>query len=303
MTWSRIRQRASRALQWSRQSDHHRILSLGLFVGVLYLPTYLQTIFNGLMKGSSDWLLCFGLAYLALDRLWQNRRMLAQHQPQPDERFIGHGLILAGAVFFAVAVPSVSLQAFAWMLVLLGIGYSHWGSALFKTQPLPVTFLIASAYPDLSYLANQVWRTMTPHKFLEIVSAQLGSQALQLFGQPAIADAEYIRLPAGAVEVGPGCNGFEMSFAIAGFSLLLGVFLKQPWFKILGLMAVGVALALIFNVPRIMLLTIASVYWGKASFEFWHGPIGGQIFSTILLTAYYYIAMAMIHRSSRPSNG
>lgn len=37
------------------------------------------------------------------------------------------------------------------------------------------------------------------------------------------------------------------------------------------MMVVGAGLALVFNIPRIMLLTLASVYWGKERFNFWHG--------------------------------
>ena len=56
-------------------------------------------------------------------------------------------------------------------------------------------------------------------------------------------------------------------------------------------MTIGIVLALAFNVPRIVLMTLAVVYWGKDAFEFWYGAWGGQIFSAIVMTTYYQIIM------------
>lgn len=130
--------------------------------------------------------------------------------------------------------------------------------------------------------------------------AWLGGNALSMIGQPVSVQGPFLSLsstmnPEKAVEVASGCSGFDMAFPIAGFAFIMGMFFKQSWRKTFALMAIGVVLALAFNVPRIMLLAFAVVYWGKDSFEFWHGPIGGQIFSMIMLTAYYYIAMAIIN--------
>jgi hypothetical protein len=51
----------------------------------------------------------------------------------------------------------------------------------------------------------------------------------------------------------------------------------------------------------VMLLAIASVYWGKASFEFWHGPIGGQMFAMVLFTIFHYMVMYVVGRSGQKS--
>ncbi|HEY9880475.1 MAG TPA: archaeosortase/exosortase family protein, partial [Leptolyngbyaceae cyanobacterium] len=77
---------------------------------------------------------------------------------------------------------------------------------------------------------------------------------------------------------------------------IMGLFYKQRWYNTLAIMTMGIILALIFNIPRIMLLAIASVYWGKDAFKFWHGPWGGQIFASVLFTVFYYAVMALINR-------
>ena len=82
----------------------------------------------------------------------------------------------------------------------------------------------------------------------------------------------------------------------------MGLYFKQSWQRIIALTGIGILLALVANVPRIMLLAIAVVYWGKDAFEFWHDPIGGQLFATVLLTLYYYIAMTIIQSKPSPRN-
>ena len=82
-----------------------------------------------------------------------------------------------------------------------------------------------------------------------------------------------------------------MAVTIGGGGFLLGIFLKQRRSTILCWMTIGIVLALAFNVPRIVLMTLAVVYWGKDAFEFWHGAWGGQIFSAIVMTTYYQIIM------------
>jgi exosortase/archaeosortase family protein len=76
---------------------------------------------------------------------------------------------------------------------------------------------------------------------------------------------------------------------LIGVSFLLGRLMGMSWKKTIGLMLIGWGLAMLSNILRIMLMTIAVVYWGQKSFEFWHGPVGGQIFSGVLFTIYYYV--------------
>ena len=103
-------------------------------------------------------------------------------------------------------------------------------------------------------------------------------------------------MPGGAVEVSWGCNGFGMAFAIAITGLLLGLLYKRSLIETFTLVAAGILLALVSNIPRIMLVAIAAVYWGKYWFDFWHGSWGAQIFVSVLFTIYYYIAMSLLNR-------
>jgi exosortase/archaeosortase family protein len=56
----------------------------------------------------------------------------------------------------------------------------------------------------------------------------------------------------------------------------------------------GAVLAYVLNIPRIVLVTYAAVYWGPYWFNFWHHSWGAQIFVGAMFTVYYYIVMWMV---------
>ncbi|MDX2240855.1 MAG: cyanoexosortase C [Leptolyngbyaceae cyanobacterium bins.302] len=296
-------QRSRSLLKTACRTTHNRIVTCGVLVLLLFLPGWFSVVLESIFSADSSVLLNAGFTYLGLDILWKNRQQLMAEPAPEEERVLGYVLILGGAVCFPLCLASVSLQALVCVVVLLGIAICNWGIAIVQKHPLAIVLILISVYPDLGFLGNTLRRTLTG-KQLETLMAWLGGLALSAIGQPTSVDGPFLSLsttfdPKKAVEVASGCSGFDMAFPIAGFALIIGMFFKQSWKKTFALIVIGVLLALAFNVPRIMLLAFAVVYWGKASFEFWHGPIGGQIFSTIMLTTYYYIAMAIIHRKPK----
>ncbi|NJL49272.1 MAG: exosortase/archaeosortase family protein [Leptolyngbyaceae cyanobacterium SM2_5_2] len=128
--------------------------------------------------------------------------------------------------------------------------------------------------------------------------AWLGGVGLRLIGQAAEVNQTLISLPAGTVRVDWGCSGYDLACIAAVASLLMGLYFNQSFWNTVALIIVGIMLALVANIPRIMLMTMAAAYWGPESFEFWHGFWGGQIFLTILFTVHYYVVMALINKQS-----
>jgi exosortase len=297
--WLKIKQKLGQLLRQSVRTNHNRLITFGLVVIVLfYVPLWLSVMWESTAKGSSV-LLNLGFTYLGLQGLWKNRRQLAQLHANEEEQVLGYLLILGGALLVAFCQSSISLQALLAMVMVVGIVWSSWGARFFQHHLSSLIWLLFSLYPDWGFISYQIWMMVTPANILENSMAAVSAQALRIIGQPAQAQGQIVSLPAGSVLVGNGCSGFDMAFTIALASLLLGLLLKQSWISILKATLVGIALALLFNVPRIMMLTFASVYWGKESFEFWHGPIGGQIFSGILFTVYYYLVMWIVDRQPK----
>jgi exosortase len=294
---------------WQRamRDRHSQIVAIGLLFILAYLPTWLWVIGRGILEGLSDSIVNFGLIFLGLQTIHSQRHKLKELQPVGgDDRFLGYGLMLTGIItfiFFHSIAVSASFQALAVMLLLLGIAGATWGLGFFQCFPFSTLYLLISVYPCTSLIAIHICRFFTSDDMLEQVMAYFGSMGLNVIGYKAIAAAALVKLPEGSVLVAPGCSGFDMAYTLVGCSFLFGVFMRVSWQRILALVAMGWTIAMVFNVPRIMLLAIASVYWGKHSFEFWHGPIGGQIFSAVMFTVYYYVAMWLVEtRKTRSVN-
>jgi exosortase/archaeosortase family protein len=282
---------------------HGRFVLMGLAMGLVYLQAWLPGLVVRAAQGSAGLPLIGATVALGLSQLWTNRKAIAQLQASEADQVTGHLLILCSVLAFPFCRFAVWPQAILWLLILAGIAISSWGIQFFARYPLPTLLMIITAYPKPGIFARTVWQALTPYKFLEQIMAQAGAAALRAIGQPAVSEGSLLAIPpAGAVDVDWGCNGFNMAFTMAAAGLIMGLFYKQRWYATLAIMAVGTVLALIFNVPRIMLLAIASIHWGEESFNFWHGHWGGQIFSTVLFTVFYYAVMALINRTPKKRN-
>jgi exosortase/archaeosortase family protein len=287
------------------RNAHRRYISLACLVLCIYAVPFFTVQFHSLVGGASSIILNFGFMALAARQLRRNRQELQSLVARSDDRFLGYSLLLFSGVLliaFHISDSPISLQALAAMMMVIGIAMSTWGLQFFQRFWAVTGLVLISLYADLLFITIRVAQFFTSENLLEQIMATFGSWGLQLLGFKATAMAAYVQLPEGAVEVASGCSGFDMALATVGIGFLIGQFMDVSWKRIGLIMFAGWSLALIFNVPRIMLLAIASVYWGKESFEFWHGPIGGQIFSGILFTVYYYLVMWIIDRAPRASH-
>ena len=283
--------------QASIKTQHSRLVACGLLVGVLYFPIWFKDLVVKTLSGSASILMVLMIA-LGVFRLWQQRSQIVNLEATDDDQLLGHSLIGCGMVLSPLGFFSDWGQRLIFLLILIGVALSSWGVAFFRQYPLPIALIGLGLFPQPTAVAKTLWEVFTPPKFLERFMAWAGASGLNAIGQPAIVDGVYITLAGKSVEVYGGCSGFDMASILAVASFVLGLFLKQSPPKIALMVVIGVFLALLFNIPRIMLLTASQSYWGSSAFEFWHGPWGGQIFSTVLFTVYYYAAMGIAKRKS-----
>lgn len=285
-------------LQEGIRTIHNRIVLAGLFIGLCYFPVWLSGLLKQSLLSSASLNLIIIATLLGVYSLWQKRHHLSKLKASEEDRLIGHIFILSGVFLFPFCRFDIWSQALIWLLILIGIACSSWGLTFFSQNLFTVLMLSITVYPNLSSFARALWEILFPNQIWNSSIAWISTLALQAIGQPAVAHGSIITLPQGSVEVGWGCNGLSMVLTMSTAGLLMGWFLKQPWQRIGKLITLGALLALVFNIPRIMLLTFASVYWGKGTFDFLHGTWGGQLFSAVLFTVYYYAAMWFINRRS-----
>lgn len=293
----------SHIIDWCRyvsrnglRTNHGFLILCGSIILLIYGVTLLVFLGDITIHGSSSAFMNTCFLYLGLAGLWKQQETLKQERVYPDDRIIGYALLLTGTIGFFLLRSSFSLQALCAMLIVMGMLLSQFGLVMIRRHWRFIGFIIVGLYPNIINLATQTWKFATPHNLLELLMANLGSQGLRLLGYESIAQEQFIKLGPGAVEVAFGCNGFHMSFVLGMAGFIVGQFMQLSVRKTVLLIIGGVTLALSLNVPRVMMLAIASVYWGKQSFDFWHGSIGGQIFAGILFTIYYYLAMWIIDR-------
>lgn len=294
----KVRPKLVDAIRWSNRTNRNRVIAFGLLVCFCYLPTWLRLIGTDLAKGSSFPILNLGFLFFGIQALLQYRKSVGEFEISSEDQILATVAVFAGAGLFFASLDSSSFQALSCAIAIASILFLSFGWGLFTHYPLKLSLLFISLYPDLTYLLNQVRVTLTG-ELMERVAAYLGSLGLNLLGQSSSVEGILVFLGEGSVKVASGCSGFDMAAPIAGFALMLGLFFELKHSKTLLLVIVGVGLALLLNIPRIMVLANAAVYWGEDSFHFWHESWGAQVFSGILFTIYYYVAMPIIGESAK----
>ncbi|MGB2925559.1 MAG: cyanoexosortase C [Limnothrix sp.] len=290
---SKIQTSVSQLLRASNQSWHSRIVAIGAIAVSVFFPFWIYDIVSGTINGAAS-LLLIALAGFGFFQLWQRRSKLAQLEVSAEDVWLGHALIFAAILAVPFCFSTEWMQKVDFYIFLVGAATSSWGLGFFQKYPLPVFLIFAGFFPQPTAFAKIVWQTFTPQLALERFMAVAGALGLKAIGQSPTVNWDIIALPTGAVRVDWGCNGFDLATIAAVTSLLLGVFWKQPAWKVTLFVLMGIFFSLLANVPRIVLMTLASVYWGPESFEFWHGFWGGQIFLSILFTVHYYAMLALL---------
>ncbi|WP_416672225.1 cyanoexosortase C [Egbenema bharatensis] len=289
----KVKQLSTHLLRKRLKTPHDWIIASGFLVGFIYSPFWIYRILVQTFNGSvSSVMLAVGA--LGVYFIWQDRRQLAKLKASEEDRLLGHIIVISGIMLSPLCTFAEWSQRLIWIYILIGIAFSSWGFRFFKLHPISIFLIVMGLFPNLGIFAGTLWRIFTPYEILERFMAWAGSVGLRAIGQPAVVEGKVIALPGGAVEIDWGCSGFSMATIIAAVSVLLGLFYRQRLSKVAGLVIIGIILALLGNVPRIMLMAVAVAYWGDESFRFWHGFWGGQIFTSILITIYYYIAMAIV---------
>lgn len=273
------------------------LVYLGLVIGLCYFPIWLKFYLIQITTNSSGGFTlttCFVIT--GGMQLWRQRHCLELLQALEVDHWLGNSLIIVGIFLFPFCRFSLWSQSLVWLLILVGIAISHWGLSFLHQYPGIVFMVTFSVYPNPGHIAATLWQTLLPAQILESAMAWATTIALQCFGQTVVVSDSLIIFPYHNhnIEIGWGCNGFDMALAMIGAGLLLGLYLRLSFHKIVQLICIGTVLALVFNIPRLTLMSLAAIYWGDNVFDFLHGSWGGQIFVVAILLSYYDFVLRMM---------
>lgn len=283
----------AQVIHLSNQSGHSRLVAASFLTISMFVPFWVYDLLIGTIHGAASVLL-ISLSGFGFYQLWQRRSQLAELQASEEDRLLGHLILILAIAAAPFCFGSEWMQKLDLYGVFLGTAISSWGLSFFPSYPLATFLIFAGFFPQPTAMGKLLWTTFTPEQGLERLMAWTGGLGLQLIGQSPSVTRDIIALPTGSVKVDWGCNGFDLATIAAVTSLLLGIFWKQPLWKVTLFVLMGIGFSLVANIPRIMLMTLASVYWGHQWFEFWHGFWGGQIFLSLLFTVHYYAMLALL---------
>lgn len=113
---------------------------------------------------------------------------------------------------------------------------------------------------------------------VSLAAAKLATLLLWYLGFDVIRQGVIIYLPDGAIEVYTGCSGLNVMLLLLRLAviLLLGFSLPhgRQWLPI----AAAIVIALVVSSVRVAVMAV--VVSDASAFEYWHGPQGGELFST-----------------------
>lgn len=240
---------------------------------------------------SYGWFVPFFCAYLFWlrweDRPKRSRKWKGESRKLRSGETIAFGLILVSAVIllplrvFEIASadwrPLGWVHAFAVVTITLAIIYliGGWG------------WVRHFSFPILFFLTAVPWVTAIEAPIIEGLMrgiASISAETLALFGVPASAQGNLVRLPSGVVGVDEACSGVRSLQTSIMIGLLFGELKRLRAGQRVFLVAAGLAIALFANFVRVMfLVSLASSAHDISVVDKWHDSAGYGILLLVFL--------------------
>src|SRR5256885_632633 len=278
----------------SGQDASHRdaatsVLFLALALGALWFVCchHLSEDWRFNEQYSYGWFVPFFVAYLFWLR-WEDR-------PSPEVRgqkseirkwvavllMVGAAVILLPLRVFEVASsdyrPLGWLHAFAVVAITLWSIYMVGGGTWLRHFAIPVLFFL-TAVP---------WVTAIEAPIIEGLMrgvAAIAAETLALFGIPAEAEGNLLRLPFGLVGVNEACSGVRSLQTSIMIGLLFGELKRLSFGQRIFLVVAGVGIALFANFLRVLfLVSMASRAHDVSVVNKWHDLAGYGILVVVFI--------------------
>ncbi|RMG25981.1 MAG: exosortase/archaeosortase family protein [Armatimonadetes bacterium] len=198
--------------------------------------------------------------FMSLAVLYMRREKLKKAKKEPAA--IGIPILAVGLLLLLAGrlIDNLSIQAFAFILALIGATYYVFGKEVGKLALAPILFLIFMM-PALGWIIDA---TTNP---LQIVSTKIATKMLNIVGYETYInpiDPTFVDMNLYSFQVGGPCSGFKLSLALTAFTIFFIMISNLSWGKNLFLLAISIPLALFLNGLRIMMIGVIGEYGAAA---------------------------------------
>lgn len=232
-----------------------------------YWPNLVEMV--GIWESQPDYSHGYLVLPLALGLLWMRRDAYPVEGARPA---LVAGLLVVG---LSVTIRLLAAKFFygpvdTWSLLIwvAGTVLALWGWRVLWWA-LPSIFFLWFAMP-LPFRVETMLRQP-----LQRLATELSSMVLVAFGQPAIAEANVIRIGDNIFGVDEACSGLRIFLGIAAFAFVLALLWRTSWVKRILLLLSILPVAIIANVTRIVTTCLLHEYVGsEAAQKFSHDAAG-----------------------------
>ena len=207
------------------------------------------------------------LVYLQKDQLKQTRQ---------NSSLVGFFIIFFALFLHVLGTALYIFSISGFSIFFLGIGFTLFifGKEISRVIWFPLLFLIFM-FPLPEAVINAI---SFP---LKMFAAKAGVSIVSLWGLPVYGEGFNIYIPAGHLLVGNPCSGLRSLIAFLALGSIFAYYFPMVFYKKWILFLMSIPIALLSNVVRVVMLVLASYYYGleaAAADTFFHTGSGILVF-------------------------
>ncbi len=274
-------------IYWKIPVQRLQLILYGL-LAVLFVYAYAET-FSWLWYywiKEQNWQFLVFVAFLYM--LWDQQESIRQLHRNPSLLWgsallvLGCAILLAGQVSGTQSLRELSLIVSIFALVLLLFGPNYVWKLFW-----PLSYLIL-----MTSLPSHLFEELRAP--LKLISATVATDVLKSAGYVIYREGTFLYLPHTTLEVADSCSGLNQLVSSIALGIPIAYTLLRSWWKRVFIVFLAVALGIVMNWVRVVLIAIWNYESAK---EVVHGPYGIYelpfIFLIgILLTSFVAIAIS-----------
>jgi exosortase len=229
---------------------------------------------------------------LSLWLLARDRERLAATPVHPEPLALIPLALLSVAWIWFWRAAIQELQLLLLPLILLAALFSAFGRRMARAAAFPIGVL---------YFAMPLWGDI--NGIVQALSAKVTGALLWATGIPAYMDGDFVRLPAGSIEIARSCSGLHELIVGLALAAIYGKLSGESWRRRLQWMGLMGALSLMVNWVRIFTVVIAAYETDmRSSLVRHHYWLGWWLFAFVFAAFLWWTGRPAPLHSALPSD-